>query len=123
MNLLEKTLETLRKIPNRYTSENEVHNAVNSRLMVAGILCVAEWRLTEKDRIDFHLPGPPKIGIEVKCRGGEMAHLRQLYRYAPHYDHLILFTTQASAPEDQDMIAIRPDHVCRLHVVNLNLNL
>jgi hypothetical protein len=122
-----KILAAVGRLRNRYTSEAALQQAILMALDHAALPYVREHELTKKERIDFHVPGPPPVGIEVKCKGGEMTHLRQLYRYAPHYPDLILITTQASRPEEQDLTvcALKPGnpHVCRLHVVNISLRL
>jgi hypothetical protein len=130
---VEKILAALGRLRNRYTSEATLQQAVLMAFDHAAVAYVREHPLTKKERIDFHVPGPPPVGLEVKCKGGEMEHLRQLYRYAPHYEDLILVTTQASRPDDQLLVTniwenpadekTCRGHVCRLHVVNISLRL
>jgi hypothetical protein len=120
----------LERLQNRYTTEGALHHAIATLLARAGLSFEWEHPLTDSERIDFEvgLPIGEKIGIEVKTAGGEVEHLRQLYRYAPHYDDLILVTTRASCPEDQELCTMlkftdNTQHICRLHVLNLSLRL
>ncbi len=54
-----------------------------------------EARLDARSRIDFLVPDAPgRVGIEVKVAGTPDNVRRQLTRYAPHVDALLLVTTR-----------------------------
>lgn len=55
-----------------------------------------EFRLTARDRIDFLCTADDgtRIGVEVKVAGNAEGVARQLLRYAPHVDALLLVTTR-----------------------------
>lgn len=129
---VQTVIDALRRLRNRYTSEAALQSAAVKALGAAGLTIIPEHRLGLnpgeapcRDRIDLDVTGPDfysHVGVEVKVKGGALDHLRQLFRYAHYYNDLILLTTQASRPEDQELPVIRKwsetrAHVCNLHVV------
>lgn len=141
---VQKIFDALVGLRPRFTSEAALQAAIATLLTHARITAIPEHRLglspgspaPSPGRIDFDVQCDhqgPRVGIEVKVDGGEMEHLRQLYRYAPFYDDLVLITTKASCPGDQILttreVAALPtspapptlpvDHECRLHVLKL----
>ena len=90
-NLLNEICERLSSARFNYNNEAELQAALAQHL--ASFQPRAEFRLNERDRIDFVIEG---IGIEVKVDGSRAAVLRQLHRYAHSglLDALILVTTR-----------------------------
>jgi len=78
----------------QYTCEDELQRAIASVLSDSSIPHVREYRLTEKDRLDFMVEG---IVIEVKVDGSTTAVIRQLHRYAQHPEvkEIVLVTDRA----------------------------
>jgi hypothetical protein len=79
----------------RYQSEIELHEGITLALTAMRAEFVREYRLTEKDRLDFYLPNE-RIAIEVKIKGSAAEVLRQLTRYAEHDEiqSIVLVTTR-----------------------------
>lgn len=76
----------------RCDTEAELQTAIGEILKDHAIQYKREWRLNEKDRIDFLIGG---LGIEVKITGSRSDLIRQLHRYAQseQIDSLVLVTT------------------------------
>lgn len=78
-----------------FANEARLHDAICILFLEAGINFVHEYRLDEKNRIDFYIP-EFRIGIESKVKGSKMQTLRQLARYAEFDEigELIVVTTK-----------------------------
>jgi hypothetical protein len=77
-----------------FTSELEIQMAIGQVLATAGIPAQREYRLSEKDRLDFFIDG---LVIEVKIGGSASEVMRQVARYAQHdnVQGVLLVTTRA----------------------------
>lgn len=66
------------------SSEKRAQNDIEAVLVQHGISHVREYRLSDRDILDFFL-AESGLGIEVKIKGAaKMAVFRQLERYAAH---------------------------------------
>lgn len=86
-------INRLAKLNNRVNSEYDLQRAVAALLPEA----VREHHLSRVDRVDFWLDG---IAIECKVKGTAAEIARQLLRYEPYADGIILICTKAF-PDDQ----------------------
>lgn len=95
---VEKVITALRSSRFRVANEAELQLAVERVLERAGVKFQREVLLEGVGRLDFYLPGRPRIGIELKMDGSATAVLRQLARYAAFddIDELLLATTRSS---------------------------
>jgi hypothetical protein len=77
-----------------YSCELEIQVAIGQLLQTAGIPAQREFRLSEKDRLDFFIDG---LVIEVKIGGSAADVMRQVARYAEHekVQGVLLVTTKA----------------------------
>lgn len=80
----------------RCVNEAELQDAMAKALSRAGLPFERERILEGAGRVDFFLPGPPRIALEVKVDGAWMAVARQVARYAasPDVDEVILASTR-----------------------------
>ncbi len=79
----------------RFNTEEALQQAVAQCLAKEGMIYKREAILSPEDRIDFAVEWDGlAVGIECKIRNGGMDVWRQLARYAPHFDALILVTTK-----------------------------
>ncbi len=95
----------------RFATEEDLQRGIESVLVSAGEPFRREERLTKKDRVDF-LAGT--IGIEVKIGGSLSQVTRQLLRYAPHVDGLILVTARAQLDQLPPVLGEKPLRVVSL---------
>ena len=75
-----------------HSSEDELQRGIALVLDEAGIAYAREAELSAGERVDF-LVGA--VGVEVKVAGSLSQVARQLLRYAPHVDGLLLVTARA----------------------------
>lgn len=86
-------LDVLERTRILYSSERDVHDAVEEALLAAGLVVSREVPLDAQSRIDLLVED---VGIECKVSGSWRTVARQLERYAT-YDQigsLVLVTTQ-----------------------------
>jgi hypothetical protein len=76
----------------RYASEHELHHGIAAALRSAGLTPKGEVRLSG-GRIDFLVD---RVGVEVKLAGSAETVARQLARYVPDVDELVLVTTKST---------------------------
>ncbi len=80
--------------------EFDMHNAIASALIAAGIEHTLEFSLGARDRVDFMC----EFGTAIECKvdGASQAVARQLLRYAEHDEvqQLILATTKSRHAKD-----------------------
>lgn len=98
--------------------EAALHCAVSEILTAQGVKFIHEHSFTRKDRIDFLVEwNAESWGIECKVNPCGLNVWRQLERYAPGCDYLVLITTKAVGR----VIAPDPrEHRCKgLHVLEL----
>lgn len=83
----------LRSVRIRWANERELQDGIFKALdkYLSSAEVEREVVLTPRDRIDFRCG---RVGIEVKIGGSAESVMRQLTRYAPHVDELILVTTR-----------------------------
>lgn len=93
MSTLDQVLDAIRGHRFRYSDEEELQEGLAAALASVGLEVEREVRFDKGSRIDL-LVG--RVGIEVKVKGGVAEVLRQLCRYAPHVDELVLVTIKAS---------------------------
>lgn len=75
-----------------YADEYSLHEGLEQAFSAAGLDVQREVSLNPSGRIDFLVD---RTGIEVKVAGSTEVVTRQLARYAPHVDDLVLVTTKA----------------------------
>lgn len=94
---VEDIAELLRGFRFTTSSEAELQSGVAEVLSGFSVVYESEYRLGNKDRIDFYLPAL-KVGIELKIDGGANQVADQLLRYVQHDEiaGLILMTSKAS---------------------------
>lgn len=101
----------------RYRDEVQLQDQVAQVLAGAGIEALREFRLSERDRVDFLLPTAlthlDGIAVEVKIKGSRADIIRQLWRYAQHgmVAGILLVTDRAlvgSAPMQMLGKPVRP---------------
>jgi hypothetical protein len=93
MTTVDQVLAAIRGHRFNYSNEDELQQGLAAAIASLGLDVEREVRLDGQNRIDL-LVG--KVGIEVKTKGGVAEVLRQLCRYAPHVDELVLVTIKAS---------------------------
>ena len=88
-------IKTLEGYEFSYTCEEELQKAIASALTASSIPHQREYRLNERDRLDFKVE---TIAIEVKVKGSLTETVRQVARYllAPEIHSLIVVTTKAA---------------------------
>lgn len=92
-------------------NEKNLQQEMWMTLEIPGLL--REYRLSEKDIIDFYLPSL-KLGIEVKIKGSPVSIYRQLQRYCLHQeiDHIVLVTVRTMGLPER--IENKPAHLVTL---------
>lgn len=98
--------------------EDRLHRFVTDALEASGLDYFPEHRLDARNRIDFLIEGPPRVGIECKTGGSALQIMRQIYRYAEHLDHIILITTKPLAMDRVELLDSRGQSV-RLDILEL----
>lgn len=80
----------------RFNNEAALQAGIEAVLVAAGATFEREHRLTETERIDFTVEHEGKRwGIECKTAGVQGVPVwRQLIRYLPHVDAIVLVTTK-----------------------------
>lgn len=97
----------------RYANEDQLQQGLAEAL--ASFDPVREVRLDARNRIDL-VCGP--VGVEVKVAGNAETVTRQLARYAPHFDALVLVTTRLAHRDVPNRIGGK---VVRVVLVRSNL--
>jgi hypothetical protein len=100
----------------RYADEAELQAGIAQALDDMGFAAQREVRLTPASRIDFlyvDVHGH-RIGIEVKIAGAPVSVGRQLARYAPHVDGLVLATTRRTHAQIPTTLGGKPVRVAIL---------
>lgn len=90
---VDQTLSAIRGHLYRFANEDELQQGLAAALEAAGLDVAREVSVDARNRIDLMVG---RIGIEVKVKGGVAEVNRQLCRYAPHVDHLVLVTIKAT---------------------------
>lgn len=87
-------LNILSSIRAPLTDEKLTQDEIARQLGLAGVSYEREFRLSEKDRVDFKIA---QVAIEVKIKGSQSSILRQLERYALHESvtHIVLLTSRS----------------------------
>jgi hypothetical protein len=75
-----------------WSTEHDLQDGLAAALAQAGIELKREVIFSPQDRIDFMVG---TIGIEVKVEGSMADVARQLMRYTPYVDGLVLVTTRS----------------------------
>lgn len=90
----DEVCQILRATRFRWTTERELQDGIEARLVQAHIAFAREHILSDTDRIDFLLTDG--TGIEVKTRGGLNPLLAQLGRYSesPAISSLVVVTAR-----------------------------
>ena len=76
-------VSTLKGYNFNYTNENDLQNGIRQVFETMDAPFESEYRLSDKDRIDFYWP-KSKIGVEVKIDHALSALTRQVHRYVQH---------------------------------------
>lgn len=80
--MISRALSALRSTRFPLSDEKRLQAAISDAFTATGIEHEREVRLSDKDIIDFLLPGG--LGIEVKIKGGKREIYFQVQRYAQH---------------------------------------
>jgi hypothetical protein len=90
---VDQVLSAIRGHVYRFASEDDLQRGLEAALTKRGLDVEREVRVDDLNRIDLMVG---RVGIEVKVKGGAAEVNRQLCRYAPHVDHLVLVTIKAT---------------------------
>jgi hypothetical protein len=93
MTTLDQVLAVIRDHRFSYANEEELQEGLAAAIASTGLDVQREVRFDGASRIDLLVD---RVGIEVKVKGGVGEVERQLRRYAPHVDELVLVTIKAS---------------------------
>ncbi len=95
----------------RYVGERELQAGLLEAFTLDDLHPQPEVHLRDAGRIDFIVSGDRRVGVEVKIQGSIENVLRQLQRYAPHVDELVLVTTKHNHRFLPDTVGEKPLHV------------
>ncbi|HET7588612.1 MAG TPA: hypothetical protein VFK14_00280 [Solirubrobacterales bacterium] len=90
-------LGAIRRHTFQFANEDELQQGLAAALTSEGLDVEREVRFDKHNRIDLLVD---RIGIEVKVKGGTAEVHRQLCRYTPHVDQLVLVTIKAGHVQD-----------------------
>jgi hypothetical protein len=108
MDVLVAALRTRRY---RYANEDDLQLGITQVLTLERVPFVREVRLAPREKIDFMVG---RIGVEVKIKGSFSSVARQLLRYAPHVDALVLVTGRSQLDRMPPTLGGKPVRVVAL---------
>jgi hypothetical protein len=105
---VDEVARVLRSTHFAFQDERELQDAIADVMAGAGASVEREVVLSNRERIDFMLPGG--VGIEIKIKGSISEVTRQLHRYAqlPAIAGLVLVTTRMRLANLPDAMAGKP---------------